>query len=92
MSNLYKIVGDIVRKTAKKQYKYGAYVCRLEISYDGIEWERIDTYADLDYDFNVIFDWDFWEGQEYWRNIMVCPIDEVIFPQEVESRKDAAEE
>ena len=85
MSDLYKIVGDIIRETAEEKGKYEGYVCRLEISYDGIEWEQIITYADMDCDFNVIFDWDFWEGQEYWRNIMVCPIDEVIFPQEIEN-------
>ena len=76
MKNLYDTVADKVVEFCKKTYPYDCFV-KFEMSYDGKEWDTVSCVVECDIDYNIIFQWDFCEGQEYIRNFKICHTNEV---------------
>lgn len=73
--DLYNIVANKVVEFCKKTYPYDCFV-KFEISYDGKEWDKISCVVECDIDYNIVFQWDFCEGQKHIRHFRICHTDE----------------
>ena len=84
IKDLYDIVADKVIEYCKNTYPANC-LTKFEISYDGIEWEDIACVVECDFDYNIIFEWDFWEGEKFIRNFRICHTHDAIIPGEVKA-------
>ena len=69
--DLYDIVADRVIEFCRKTWYYDC-LTKFEISYDGKEWDTVTCVVECDVHANIIFQWDFCEGQKYIRNFRIC--------------------
>lgn len=82
--DLYQEVGRVCRDFFKKTY-YSDVIAKFEISYDGIYWTTVVCFVEYDIEEDsIIFLYDWWEGEDFIRNIKLCHLEDVIFPDEVE--------
>lgn len=81
MKNPYDVLSDKVKEFFKETYE-GPCVVKFYQSYDSKEWELVTIYIDTDSNGMIIFDYDFFEGQKYIRNIKICHIEDVLMPSE----------
>ena len=77
--DLYDIVADKVIEFCSKTWYYDCLV-KFDISYDEKEWESITCVVECDVNNNIVFQWDFCEGQKYIRNFRICHTDEAEIP------------
>lgn len=81
--DLYQEVGKVCRDFFERTY-HSDVIIKFEISYDGIYWTDVVCFAEYDIKTNsIIFSYDWWEGEDHIRNIKVCHLEDVIFPEEV---------
>ena len=69
--DLYDIVADKVIEFCRKTY-YDDCLVKFEISYDMKEWDTVTCVVECDVRENIVFQWDFCEGQKYIRNFRIC--------------------
>lgn len=81
--DLYDVVAAEVASYCEDTY-YDTCVVKFEQSYDGKEWSKETEIVSVENGDWLTFENDWCEGQEYIRNIRVCHLDEVLFPDEVE--------
>lgn len=80
--DLYQEVGKVCRDFLRKTYP-GDIIVKFEISYDGIYWTNVICFAEYNIeDDSIIFLEDWWEGESFIRNIKVCHLEDVIFPED----------
>ena len=81
--NLYDIVAGLVYNFCDETYYFSTCIVRFEQSYDGLVWTEETEIAFFEKDDGFVFDTDWCEGQTYIRNLQICHLDEVRFPNEV---------
>lgn len=73
--NNYQIVAMKIKQYCDATY-YGDCIVSFEQSYDNIYYEKCIEYVTVNFDYiEYLNDW--WEGQEYIRNIVVKHLDEI---------------
>lgn len=80
--DLYDIVAKAVCDFCDDTY-YSTCIVRFEQSYDCLMWTEETEIVFFENCTDLVFDTDWCEGQTYIRNLQICHLDEVIFPNEV---------
>ena len=82
VKDLYDIVAEAVYDYCEATY-YSTCIAKFEQSYNGKEWTKETEIVYFENCTDLVFDMDWCEGQTFIRNIRVCRLDEVLFPDEV---------
>ena len=72
----YDIVGEYIRRYWNHNYQ-DTVVCSIGISYDGNSYEFLNEIAEPENFDDILFSYDWWEGQKYIRLCGIKAIDEL---------------
>ena len=79
--DLYDIVAEAVYKFCDDTY-YHTCIAKFEQSYDGKDWTKEIEIIYFENGTDLVFDTDWNEGQKYIKDLQICHLDEVLFPND----------
>ena len=72
----YDVVGEYIRRYWKHNFQ-DTVVCSIGISYDGNSYELLNEIAEPENFDDILFSYDWWEGQKYIKLYGIKAVDEL---------------